>query len=90
MCQSLSNASDLKIFLLMNTLSISDIIVDVLYVLVTCHFLNMRYLQTQQLTTMFRVQRSVSHIFIFLIECLLRKAYVLFVYKWLDFFGFTV
>jgi len=27
----------------MNTLSISDIIFDVLYVLVTCHFLNMRF-----------------------------------------------
>ena len=42
-------------------MSTSDIIVDVAYVLETRHFLNMRYFQTQQLTTMFCVQRSVSN-----------------------------
>ena len=50
------------IFFIVKTLSISDIIFDVLYVLVTRHFLNMRYFQAQQLTTMFCLQRSVSHI----------------------------
>ena len=45
----------------MKTLSISDIIFDVSYILATRHFLNMRYFQTQQLTTMFCAQRSVSH-----------------------------
>ena len=70
-------------------MSTSDIIVDVAYVLETRHFLNMRYFQTQQLTTMFCVQRSVSHINN-LIECLLRKAHILFVYKCFDFFWFTL
>ena len=46
----------------MKMLSISDIIFDVSYVFKMRHFLYMRYFQTQQLTTMFSVQRSVSHI----------------------------